>query len=117
MSISLRIKAAREKIGFSQAQVGALLERSRAFIAAIESGEKVPSTRIVKILAGILCVSPEWIELGNEKMAWIIQEVQGGYQIVCNGEVLLTTKHLWVATECSASHNRKAEKKDDRQNG
>ncbi len=62
--IGTRIKQARERLGYNQAKLAAVAEITPAAISQIESGERVPSTPILRKLASALQVSSDFL-LGN----------------------------------------------------
>lgn len=63
-SIGLRIKEVRERLGLNQAKLAAQAEITPAAISQIESGDRIPSTPILRRLAASLEVSTDYL-LGN----------------------------------------------------
>lgn len=67
--IGNRIKYRRQQLGWSQEQLGNMLNLNKSTIQRYESGEikkiKIP---ILHMLAGVLMVDPNWLALKSEKM-------------------------------------------------
>ncbi|MGI3044091.1 helix-turn-helix domain-containing protein [Shewanella algae] len=62
--IGQRIKAAREKKGFSQEQLGDLVGVSFQSVQQWESGKTAPRTARLRKLATVLDTTPNWIQFG-----------------------------------------------------
>lgn len=116
MSIGSRIKESREKHGFTQANLGALLERSATFVADIEANRRPVSKYLCKLVARILVVNPEWLRKGDSGLEWIVQSIQGGWRIVAGDSQILVTDKEWVAREVAALHNEKAKRGEKNEN-
>lgn len=60
-SIGTRIRQARERLGFNQAKLASEAEITPAAVSQIESGERTPSTPILKKIASVLRVSSDFL--------------------------------------------------------
>lgn len=60
-TIAHRIKQAREKHGFNQARLASEAEITPAAISQIESGERTPSTPVLRKIATVLMVSTDYL--------------------------------------------------------
>ena len=65
-TIAQRIKTTREKRGFNQAKLASEAGITPAAISQIESGERVPSTPVLRKIASVLMVSTDFL-LGESK--------------------------------------------------
>lgn len=66
-AIARRIRDAREKLGLNQAKLAAEAEITPAAISQIESGDRTPSTPIVRRLAAALQVSVDYLLGSTDK--------------------------------------------------
>lgn len=63
-----RIKEARERLGWSQADLARRMHVAQPTVSGWEAGKKSPRVRILARLAGILGVSIEWLSTGRGEM-------------------------------------------------
>jgi transcriptional regulator with XRE-family HTH domain len=66
-AIGRRIKEAREKLGFNQARLATEADITPAAISQIESGDRTPSTPILRRLATALQVSADYLLGSTDK--------------------------------------------------
>lgn len=86
-TIGDRIRSARERLGSNQARLAADAEITPAAISQIESGDRIPSTPILRKLASVLKVSTDYllgvtdeIELKDLLQDEKVQQFFRGYQ-------------------------------------
>lgn len=60
-AVGARVKAARERLGYNQARLSTEASITPAAISQIESGDRVPSTPVLRKLASVLKVSTDFL--------------------------------------------------------
>lgn len=63
-----RIIQARKSQGLTQDALAKLLKISKSYVSQIESGQKVPSDRLVDDICQVLNVNAEWLKSGGGEM-------------------------------------------------
>lgn len=63
-----RIRQARERLGWSQADLARRMHVAQPTVSSWEAGKKSPRVKIMARLAGILGVSFEWLSTGRGEM-------------------------------------------------
>ncbi|MDF3830937.1 MULTISPECIES: XRE family transcriptional regulator [unclassified Pseudocitrobacter] len=78
-TLAERLKIAREKKGFSQAQLAEMIGLSQQSVAKIENGETL-QPRKIKEIANVLGVSQKWLQLGVEENGsisnYVVEELE-----------------------------------------
>ena len=79
MEIGQRIKTAREKIGWSQRELGEKIGKDRKTITNYETGVTDPPASVLNLIARTLGVSSRWLLNGEEEEASLAAEPGAGY--------------------------------------
>jgi transcriptional regulator with XRE-family HTH domain len=69
--IGRRLEALRVERSLTQRQLGAKTGLSYSYISRVENGEREPSVKAIRRLAGALGVSPHFLETGDKHGLWV----------------------------------------------